>query len=386
MTLLGFWITPLQWKTFILFFVYLGINATAFIAGYHRLWSHRAFNPTKSLEYTLAFFGAATCMRTNIYYARDHRAHHCYIDSEVDPCMPTHNFFWRHFGWFAVKQSYVAPVDVSDLLSNPVVQWQVKWIWPLSIISSFVLPVLVAGLGWGDWWGGFFYAGSMRVNCMHYGTAFANSLAHWLGDHHFDDRSPRDFLFINILTFGEGYHNFHHQFPMDYRGGIEWWQFDPTKWFLYACYCLGFVTQLSRALQNEVKKAELSMELKKLHNVQDRIKWASDPEDLPVVDWEKFQEESTTRPLVLIAGFIHDVSSFMDEHPGGRYMLAGNMGKDVTTSFFGGVYNHSNAAHNIMSILRVGVFKGGVQHVDEIIPPGEQLRIVQTKDIKQTSF
>jgi stearoyl-CoA desaturase (Delta-9 desaturase) len=59
------------------------------------------------------------------------------------------------------------------------------------------------------------------------------------------------------------------------------------------------------------------------------------------------QEQSLKRPLVLISGFIHDVSSFMDEHPGGRHLLAKNIGKDATTAFFGGVYDHSNAAHNV---------------------------------------
>lgn len=59
------------------------------------------------------------------------------------------------------------------------------------------------------------------------------------------------------------------------------------------------------------------------------------------------QEESAKRPLVLVSGFIHDLSTFMDEHPGGRHFLAKMIGKDATTAFFGGVYEHSNAAHNV---------------------------------------
>ena len=59
------------------------------------------------------------------------------------------------------------------------------------------------------------------------------------------------------------------------------------------------------------------------------------------------QEQSQKRALVLIAGFIHDVASFLDEHPGGRHMIAKNVGKDATVAFFGGVYDHSNAAHNV---------------------------------------
>jgi cytochrome b involved in lipid metabolism len=58
-------------------------------------------------------------------------------------------------------------------------------------------------------------------------------------------------------------------------------------------------------------------------------------------------EQAKTRPLICIAGFIHDISDFLDEHPGGRHLLTKNVGRDATTSFFGGVYDHSNAAHNV---------------------------------------
>jgi len=73
---------------------------------------------------------------------------------------------------------------------------------------------------------------------------------------------------------------------MDYRVGIKWYHFDPAKWFVYACYCLGFVSQISRAPENEVEKAKLTMKLKKLRDIQDRIKWPSGVDDLPLIDWE----------------------------------------------------------------------------------------------------
>lgn len=64
------------------------------------------------------------------------------------------------------------------------------------------------------------------------------------------------------------------------------------------------------------------------------------------------QEQSVTRPLIVVAGFIHDVSDFIDEHPGGRHLIIKYIGKDATPAFFGGVYDHSNAAHNVCSFLR----------------------------------
>ena len=59
------------------------------------------------------------------------------------------------------------------------------------------------------------------------------------------------------------------------------------------------------------------------------------------------QDQAEKRPLILVAGFIHDVSEFLDEHPGGRHLLVKYIGKDASTAFFGGVYDHSNAAHNV---------------------------------------
>jgi stearoyl-CoA desaturase (delta-9 desaturase) len=72
-----------------------------------------------------------------------------------------------------------------------------------------------------------------------------NSLAHWLGGTPFDDKhTPRDHFATALVTIGEGYHNFHHQFPMDYRNAIKWYQYDPTKWFIWVCQQLGLASHL----------------------------------------------------------------------------------------------------------------------------------------------
>jgi stearoyl-CoA desaturase (Delta-9 desaturase) len=42
-------------------------------------------------------------------------------------------------------------------------------------------------------------------------TFCINSIAHYIGEATFSDsRTPRDSHFVSYLTFGEGYHNFHH--------------------------------------------------------------------------------------------------------------------------------------------------------------------------------
>lgn len=91
----------------------------------------------------------------------------------------------------------------------------------------------------------------------------------------------------------------------------------------------------------------------------------------------------------------------MEEHPGGRGYLTAYIGKDATTAVFGGVYEHSNAAHNVryfltrlalrceadgdllqlLAMMRVGVLFGGIEHVTEAaIPPSQKLQIVERKN------
>lgn len=89
------------------------------------------------------------------------------------------------------------------------------------------------------------------------------------------------------------------------------------------------------------------------------------------------QEEASKRALVLISGFIHDVSAFVDKHPGGDHLLLNMIRKDATAAFFGGVYEHSNAAHNLLSMMRVGILDGGHPHCleDKAVPPSQRLRV-----------
>lgn len=89
-----------------------------------------------------------------------------------------------------------------------------------------------------------------------------------------------------LVTVGEGYHNFHHQFPMDYRNAIKWYQYDPTKWFIWTMKQLGLASHLKVFPENEIRKGQLAMSLKTLHETQEDITWPSQRCDLPVVNWD----------------------------------------------------------------------------------------------------
>jgi stearoyl-CoA desaturase (delta-9 desaturase) len=118
-------------------------------------------------------------------------------------------------------------------------------------------------------------------------TFCINSIAHYLGSSPYDDvLTPRDHLLSAILTMGEGYHNFHHQFPMDYRNAFLWYQYDPTKWFIATCNKIGLASHLHVFPTNEIVKGALTMKMKELKKVQDSLDWPAPPQDLPIVLWE----------------------------------------------------------------------------------------------------
>ncbi|KAF7377634.1 Acyl-CoA desaturase [Mycena sanguinolenta] len=370
----GLVFVPLDWKTVIFACAYYWFSMIGITAGFHRLWSHRSYNACFPLQIFLMLGGISAVQGSCYFWGRGHRSHHRWTDTEKDPYDSSRGLLWTHIGWILFKSKLRSgPVDSSDLGKDPLVQWTHRYYFPLAAFFGYALPTLIPAL-WNDPWGGFCFSAAARLTVAHHCTFAINSIAHYLGSTPYDDRlSPRDHFLSAILTMGEGYHNFHHQFPMDYRNAYLWYQYDPTKWFIAVCKFLGLASNLRVFPSNEIEKGSLTMQLKHLKQVQDSIVWPKAVDELPIVTWENFQKESKSRPLILVSGFIHDVSEFIDQHPGGETCLTRNSGKDMTASFFGGVYRHSNAAHNLMSMMRVGALAGGVCPPDQTIPPAQVL-------------
>ena len=159
---------------------------------------------------------------------------------------------------------------------------------------------------------------------------------------------------------GEGYHNFHHEFPNDYRNGVKWWDYDPTKWFVGALSWLGLAWQLRRFPLNEITKGELDMLEKQLLLRKQGVDYGVPLDELPKWTQQQFAAEGAAarkqrRVLVAEAGVVYDVTAFVaaGKHPGGKAMITSRNGQDVTNDFNGAVYNHTNAARNLMAQWRI---------------------------------
>ncbi|KAF2086295.1 hypothetical protein K490DRAFT_74533 [Saccharata proteae CBS 121410] len=357
--------TPLCWRTALFAFVYYFCTGLSITAGYHRLWSHTSYSAALPLRIFLAAFGAGAIEGSIRWWSRDHRAHHRYTDTEKDPYSVKKGLWYSHLGWIIMKQNpkRIGRTDISDLNEDPIVVWQHKHYVKSAVFMGLVFPALAAGIGWDDWAGGLVYAGILRVFFVQQATFCINSLAHWIGEQPFDDRnSPRDHVITAFATLGEGYHNFHHEFPSDYRNAIEWYQYDPTKWFIWLWKQMGLAYDLKQFRSNEIEKGRLQMQQKRLDRRRATLDWGIPLDKLPVIDWSDYVEQvKEGRAWIAVAGVIHDVTDFINDHPGGKALIKSAIGKDATAMFNGGVYNHSNAAHNLLSTMRVGIIRGGMK-------------------------
>jgi len=356
--LYGIFTTKLTFYTFIWTIVGYLISGLGITVGYHRLFAHKSFTPNRFLKYIILACGTSAFQGSCLWWARDHRAHHRYVDTDKDPYNIKRGFFYSHMGWLLVKQdkAAVGKTDCHDLETDPVLIFQDKHYLILAILSGIVFPVLVAGLGWGDWRGGFYYACILKSVIVLQSTFCVNSLAHYVGDHTFSDvHTPRDCFWVSLVTLGEGYHNFHHEFPYDYRNGVKWYAYDPSKWIIWTLSLFGFTYNLKRFPANEIKKGELQMLEKKIEREKKKLSWGKCKDTLPAftrADVQRRVDEGSS--LLIIDGYVIDVAEFADYHPGGKSILNAYYGKDATRAFTGAVYDHSNGAKNLITSLRVG--------------------------------
>ncbi len=251
------------WLTAALLWSWSGLSITA---GYHRLWAHRSWQAHPALQWFFAIGGAIAMQNTILHWCSDHRQHHRHVDdNQADPYSAQRGFWFSHIGWLLRDYGLsLNPINnVRDLQKNPIVRWQHQHYLALTVGLNLALP---AGLGWlqGDLIGGLFIIGVLRLVLVHHGTFLINSLAHiWGRQPYSDAHSSRDNDLLALLTFGEGYHNFHHAFEYDYRNGIAWWHFDPTKWFITLAHKLKLATQLRQAPTIRIEAARLQMQLKR---------------------------------------------------------------------------------------------------------------------------
>jgi stearoyl-CoA desaturase (delta-9 desaturase) len=301
----------------ILFMLFLGANGMAITCGYHRLFAHRTYEAHPVLKLAYLLFGAMALQNSALNWAAGHRVHHRFIDDpERDPYCARRGFWFSHIGW--MLRSYPSGEPdfsvVRDLKRDPLVMWQHNHYLLIALSTNLGAPLLVGYLV-GDVWGVFLLAGMLRLVVSHHFTFFINSLAHmWGSQPYTDDNTARDNPVVALLTYGEGYHNFHHMFAHDYRNGLRWWQWDPSKWFISSMSVLGLARNLKRVpwfriqralLDNQFQRAERKLASLSgrahLEHLRARIAEEYDAFSKAVAEWAHLREqwlEDTKRAML----------------------------------------------------------------------------------------
>lgn len=251
-----------SWNTAILFLIFASIIELSITAGYHRLFSHRTYKANAFVKLFFLCFGAAALQSSAYLWSLDHRIHHQHVDhKEKDPYSIKKGFIWAHITWLFYKQDeQLKEVNTPDLDADKLVQWQHKYWVYLAVFFGFILPALIAHFAWNDFFGGLFVVGFFRSVVNHHATFLINSVSHCIGKQTYSDtHSARDNWFTALLTFGEGYHNFHHEFPSDYRNGIRFYHYDPSKWLIYGLSLIGWTYDLKRVSANIINRKRDAM-------------------------------------------------------------------------------------------------------------------------------
>lgn len=259
----------LSWSVVGVFVFFLLTTGLAVTGGYHRLFAHRSYQANTVVKLFHLLFGAAACQNSALKWASDHRYHHAFTEQEKDPYNINKGFFYAHMGWIFHKEPESRTLDnVKDLSKDLLVRWQHRHYVKTAIFMGGGIPLLI-GYFLGDFWGCFLLAGVTRTVLVHHATFLINSLCHSVGERPYSlQDTARDNTFAAFLTYGEGYHNYHHQFPYDYRNGIRWYHWDPTKWFIKSLETVGWANQLRQAPDSLIFKARIQVE-KQL--VQERL-------------------------------------------------------------------------------------------------------------------
>lgn len=260
--LIGFVIAPLYLRrrgitafdvALCLFYIFATLMAIT--AGYHRLYSHASFKAHVIFRFWTLFFGAASFQQSALRWASLHRTHHRYVDTERDPYNIRRGFFYAHMGWVIFQKPVVDYDNSVDLQKCPLIRHQHRYYQGWALASGIGLPMALGALG-GRPVEAFLLSVGLRLAVVHHCTFFINSFAHTFGTADYDpDSSAKDNWIGALLTNGEGYHNFHHRFPCDYRNGIRWYHWDPTKWFIRALSWTGLTSDLRRTPRSAVLEA-----------------------------------------------------------------------------------------------------------------------------------
>jgi stearoyl-CoA desaturase (delta-9 desaturase) len=220
--------------------------------GFHRLFTHGAFETNRVIRFILAALGSMAVQGPLLEWVAQHRRHHQHSDTPEDPHSPHHQgqgflgllrgVCHAHLGWFFKAQPPNLSRYVKDLRQSRLLR-HVSALFPVWVAVGLLIPTALGAVLTQSWLGALFgllWGGLVRIFLVHHVTWSVNSICHLWGRRPFQtaDHSRNNFLFA-VLALGEGWHNNHHAFPTSARHGLRWWQIDVSYWVIRLMALLG---------------------------------------------------------------------------------------------------------------------------------------------------
>ena len=236
-----FWGVAVRPVDLALLFVFYTLTGIGISVGYHRLFTHSAFQTSPAMRGALAIFGSFALEGGVIGWACEHRKHHAYSDVQGDPHSPhvsgpgfkgkVKGLWHAHMGWFFSTKG-MAETELRfrrDLDADPVLK-TVDRLYFLWILLTLGIPFAVGYAVGGTLWLGFeamVWGGLVRIFLGHHITWSINSICHMFGSRPYKarDESRNNFL-LALPSFGESWHNNHHAFPASAIFGLDRRQLD----------------------------------------------------------------------------------------------------------------------------------------------------------------
>jgi stearoyl-CoA desaturase (delta-9 desaturase) len=291
-----------QWQEIFTFFLMFFLGTLGVTIGYHRALSHLSFKMSPVLKVWALIAGASSAEGSALAWCSDHRRHHKFQDTEKDPYNIRRGFWWAHMGWLLGSPTTTDFSNCPDLERDRLVRFQHRYYILWLIVSCFLLPL---GLGFilGRPLACFLLAGLTRLFFVNHVTFCINSYAHYFGRRPYSvDLTARDSLICAILANGEGWHNFHHKFPFDYRNGHRFYHYDPTKWLIDLFRLLGLARDLKSTPAQEIYRAKIQTQRTKIVKEPMQLKTLSESLDAALakwtllgLEWQKFKSDIEIR-------------------------------------------------------------------------------------------
>ena len=235
-----------------------GVGVTV---GYHRLFTHRAFETSRPVRYAFAVLGHMAVEGDVLAWVADHRKHHQFSDRDGDPHSPhagrgdgvrgaLQGLWHAHTGWLFSESGRADQARYAkDLLRERGLRVIARLFLPL-VLLSLLVPAVAGWLLLGGWYGffaGLIWGGAVRIFLLHHVTFSINSICHFWGSRRFASRDEsRNVWWLSWISFGESWHNNHHAFPTSAFHGLRRLEIDPGGWVIWTLEKLGLAWNVVR--------------------------------------------------------------------------------------------------------------------------------------------